>query len=231
MKSIYSRASVRALAVAGMIASVTFNAHAGFFIPKDTTMVMGMISPTESMTETAYGFTRDTSAAIGVSTMTNAARSYRWQMVHAQATKLVGRLFNEDGIGNAYVFAGPLAARAIEARGFGRDFDGTRLGAHAGVWLDYETRRYYGRASWHGYKTSAFAWNESVAQAMVAPYLADYEDVATFVGVQAKRRTNEPQTEVTPYLRLFKKTWWLDAGMSVNRAHRRDVFINLMHTF
>ena len=68
-------------------------------------------------------------------------------------------------------------------------------------------------------------------QAMVAPYLADYEDVATFVGVQAKRRTNEPQTELTPYLRLFKKTWWLDVGMSVNRAHRRDIFINLMHTF
>ena len=216
---------------AAIAAVATFNAHAGFFIPKETTMVMGMISPTESMTEIAYGVTRDTSVALGVSTMTNAARGYRWQMAHAQATKLVGRLFNEDGIGNAYVFAGPLAARAVETTGYDRDFDGTRYGVHGGAWLDYETRRYYGRASWHGYKTSAFAWNESVAQAMVAPYLADYEDVATFVGVQAKRRTNEPQTEVTPYLRLFKKTWWLDVGMSVNRAHRRDIFINLMHTF
>ena len=36
-------------------------------------MVMGMISPTESMTEIAYGVTRDTSVALGVSTMTNAA--------------------------------------------------------------------------------------------------------------------------------------------------------------
>ena len=98
---------------AAMAAVATFNAHAGFFIPKDTTMVMGMISPTESMTEIAYGVTRDTSVAFGVSTMTNAARSYRWQMVHAQATKLMGRLFSEDGIGNAYVFAGPLAARAV----------------------------------------------------------------------------------------------------------------------
>ena len=197
---------------AAMAAVAAFNAHAGFFIPKATTMVMGMISPTESMTETAYGVTRDTSAAFGVSTMANAARSYRWQMAHAQGTKLVGRLFNEDGIGNAYVFAGPLAARAVEARGYGRDFDGTRYGVHGGVWLDYETRRYYGRASWHGYKSSAFAWNETVAQAMVAPYLADYEDVATFVGVQVKRRTNEPQTEVTPYLRLFKKRGGLTSG-------------------
>ena len=117
---------------AAMAAVAAFNAHAGFFIPKDTTMVMGMISPTESMTEIAYGVTRDTSVALGVSTMTNAARSYRWQMVHAQA--------------------------------------------------------------------------------MVAPYLADYEDVATFVGVQVKRRTNEPQTEVTPYLRLFKKRGGLTSG-------------------
>lgn len=231
MKTIYSKACLRTLVAAAISAVATFNAHAGFFIPKDTTMIMGMISPTASMTETSYGVTRDTSVALGVSTMTNAARSYRWQMVHAQATKLVGRLFNEDGIGNAYVFAGPLAARAVETTGCGRDFDGTRYGVHGGVWLDYETRRYYGRASWHGYKTSAFAWNETVAQAMVAPYLADYEDVATFVGVQAKRRTNEPQTEVTPYLRLFKKTWWVDVGMSVNRAHRKDFFVNVMHTF
>ena len=60
---------------AAIAAVATFNAHAGFFIPKDTTMVMGMISPTESMTEIAYGVTRDTSVALGVSTMTNAARS------------------------------------------------------------------------------------------------------------------------------------------------------------
>ena len=122
MKSIYLHACVRTLVATAMAAAATFNAHAGFFIPKDTTMAMAMISPTESMTETAYGITRDTSVALGVSTMTNAARSYRWQMVHAQATKLVGRLFNEDGIGNAYVFAGPLAARAVEARSYGRDF-------------------------------------------------------------------------------------------------------------
>lgn len=200
------------------------SAHAGFFIPKDSTMVMGMYSPSESIFEVSHGVTRDTSVAIGVGRMTDAQRSYRWKVAHAQVTKLVGRIYHEDGIGNAYVFAGPLAAN-------GNTFDGTRYGVHGGVWADYETRRIYGRISWHGYKNSAFAWNEVVAQGMVAPYLADYEDVASWGGVQVKRRTGEKQMELTPFVRFFKKDWWIDAGVSVNRANRKDVFINVMHLY
>ncbi len=206
-------------------------AWAGFFIPKDSTMLMAIVSPTESMVEVSHGLTRDTSFAIGVSAMSDARRTYRWKVAHAQLTKLVGRVYNEDGIGNAYVFVGPLAATADAVGSFDKSFEGTRYGAHGGVWADYETRRIYGRVSWHGYKTSAFAWNEVVAQAMVAPYLADYEDVASWVGVQVKRRTGEAQMELTPFARLFKRDWWIDAGVSVNRTHRKNLFINVMHLF
>lgn len=216
---------VVAIAVATLVAiGLPAAAHAGFFIPKDSTMVMGMYSPTESMFEVSHGVTRDTSVAIGVGSMADALRSYRWSVVHAQATKLVGRIYHEDGIGNAYVFAGPLIAT-------GNTFDGTRYGVHGGVWADYETRRVYGRISWHGYKNSAFVWNEVVTQAMVAPYPADYEDVASWGGVQIKRRTGETQMELTPFVRFFKKDWWIDAGVSVNRANRKDIFVNIMHLF
>ena len=228
MQSNFLRFSAWKSAVMSLGALVTMGlpvvAHAGFFIPKDSTMVMGMYSPTESMFEVSHGVTRDTSVAIGVGSMTDALRSYRWNVAHAQATKLVGRVYNEDGIGNAYVFAGPLIAN-------GNTFDGTRYGVHGGVWADYETRRVYGRVSWHGYKNSAFAWNEVVAQAMLAPYLADYEDVASWGGVQVKRRTGETQMELTPFVRFFKKDWWIDAGVSVNRANRKDIFVNIMHLF
>lgn len=227
MKFSLFRRRRRALAIAATASLTALGAtvaHAGFFIPKDSTMAMAMYSPTESMFEVSHGIARDTSIAIGVGSMTDAQRSYRWKVVHAQATKLVGRVYHEDGIGNAYVYAGPLVAT-------GNTFDGTRYGVHGGLWADYETRRYYGRVSWHGYKNSAFAWNEVVAQAMIAPYLADYEDVASWGGVQIKRRTGEKQVELTPYVRFFKKDWWIDAGVSVNRANRKDVFINVMHLF
>jgi hypothetical protein len=212
-------------------AGLAAGAQAGFFIPKDSTMVMGMYSPTESMFELSHGVTRDTSVAIGVGSMADALRTYRWNVAHAQAAKLVGRVYNEDGIGNAYVFAGPLMATADTVAKYGKTFNGTRFGVHGGVWADYETRRIYGRVSWHGYKNSAFAWNEVVAQAMLAPYLADYEDVASWGGVQVKRRTGETQMELTPFVRFFKKDWWIDAGVSVNRANRKDIFVNVMHLF
>jgi hypothetical protein len=199
-------------------------ANAGFFIPKGTTMAMATYSPTESMAEIAYGLSRDTSMALGMNSMTDAARSYRWTMAQAQVTQLVGRTFTESGIGNAYVYAGPLAAR-------GTTFNGTRLGVHGGVWADYESRRIYARVSWHGYRTSAFTWNASVAQIAVAPYLADYEDVASWGGVQLKRRTGQTQIETTPFVRFFKKTSWIDVGVSVNRVNRKDVFINFMQLF
>jgi hypothetical protein len=208
----------------GVSALCATNATAGFFIPKGTTMAMAMYSPTESMAEIAYGMSRETSVALGVNSMTDATRSYRWTMAQAQVTQLVGRTFTESGIGNAYVYAGPLAAR-------GTTFNGTRLGVHGGVWADYETRRIYARVSWHGYRTSAFAWNATVAQVAVAPYLADYEDIASWGGVQLKRRTGQTQAEVTPFVRFFRKDSWIDAGISVNRANRRDIFINLMHLF
>ena len=38
-------------------------------------------------------------------------------------------------------------------------------------------------------------------------------------------------TQVTPLLRLFQRRWWVDVGVSVNREHRGDAFVNLMLLF
>ena len=40
--------------------------------------------------------------------------------------------------------------------------------------------------------------NEVVAQLMWAPYAADYEDVASWIGVPGKRVSDERRIEVTP---------------------------------
>ena len=183
-----------------------------------------------------------------------------WRNVwFTQGVYLMKRVSTEDGIANAYVFGGPIlekreaggnahAGANTDARAgadtgahFGADTGahygadtGAHFGAQAGLWADYETRRIYTRLKIHGFKSAGgdrWRRNEVVAQAMWAPYAADYEDVASWIGVQGKRVSDERRIEVTPYVRFFKKDWWIDAGFSVDRAHRRDIFVNFMHLF
>ncbi len=215
---------------AAVIASVcATTAHAGFFIPSGIWMGMITASPSETNTDLAYGFNRNFSGSIGLTRVkeeaADTASSMAWRnLVTLQGSYLLKRMSTEDGIGNAYLFGGPFVEKREQG---GR----TQPGVAAGVWLDYETRRIYSRLKIHGFKSEDWRRNEVVGQLMWAPYAADYEDIASWGGVQLKRVSGERQTEVTPYLRFFKKTWWVDAGVSVNRANRKDFFLNVMHTF
>ena len=207
-------------------------AHAGFFIPKDNWMAMTTVTPDEINLDLAYGIRRDTSVSVGLTRVrepaTDTASDKAWRNVwFAQGVYLVKRVSTEDGIGNAYVFGGPI----LEKREAGGD---ARAGAQAGVWADYETQRIYTRIKIHGLKSAGgdrWRRNEVVAQAMWAPYAADYEEVASWIGVQGKRVSDERRIEVTPYVRFFRKDWWIDAGVSVDRAHRKDIFVNFMYLF
>ncbi|MCX8098780.1 MAG: hypothetical protein N3F11_07230 [Casimicrobiaceae bacterium] len=204
------------------------SAYAGFFIPKDVTMVMGSWTPGERTAEIAYGFTREVSGSIAFVRRFDAVHGGRHRertdLVLGQAALLLVRHQLPDGIGNAYVYGGPLAARNART-------EDTRYGVHGGLWADYETRWVYTRASWHGYRYAGRSRSETVLQAMLAPYAADYEDIASWGGVQLRKKTGQSQVEVTPYLRFFSKRWWIDAGVSVNRQNRNDLFVNLMFTF
>jgi hypothetical protein len=223
-----------ALAIGTLVSLCSLTtAHAGFFIPKDNWMAMSTVTPDEINLDLAYGVRRDTSVSVGLTRVREAATANTplapsgkvWRNVWiAQGVYLVKRMSTEDGIANAYVFGGPI----LEKREAGGD---AHAGAQAGVWADYETRRVYTRLKIHGLKSSDWRRNEVVAQAMWAPYAADYEDVASWIGVQGKRVSDTRQIEVTPYVRFFKKDWWIDAGFSVDRAHRKDIFVNFMHLF
>jgi hypothetical protein len=201
------------------------SANAGFFIPKGTTMAMVAASPDEQNYDLAYGFDRRWSGSLGITRVREGGDQAAWRNVAtSHAAYLVHRASTENGIFNAYVFAGPVAER-LEGQ------SGARAGGQVGVWLDYETRRIYTRVKFHGFKTDRWRRNEVVAQAMVAPYKADYEDIASWGGVQLKRVSGEKKTEVTPFVRFFQRNWWVDAGVSVNRPYRNNYFVNLMYTF
>jgi hypothetical protein len=228
-------ASAVVVAAAFGAAGLSAPSQAGFFIPKDNWMAMSGYTPDEINLDLAYGLRRDLSLSIGLTRVREAAADGKsgsqWRNVWiAQGAYLLNRVPTEDGIANAYVFGGPL----VEQREAGGK---AHLGASTGLWFDYETRRIYTRLKLHSMK--AFAgeggqnWrrNEVIGQAMWAPYAADYEDVASWIGVQAKRVSDTPQTEITPYVRFFRKNWWVDAGVSVDAKHRRDVFVNFMYLF
>jgi hypothetical protein len=208
----------------GAIGTFSSSAHAGFFIPKDTTMMMATLSPDEQNYELAYGFDRRVSGALGVTRVREGGSDAAWRnLVTAQFAYLVHRQTTDGGIFNAYVWAGPMAER-LEGEGK------TRAGLQTGVWVDYETRRVYTRVKAHTFKSEGWRRNEVVAQAMLAPYAADYEDIASWGGVQLKRVSGE-KNEVTPFVRFFQRRWWVDAGVSVDRTHRNNFFLNLIYTF
>ena len=200
-------------------------AHAGLFIPKGTHMAMAMYSPDSQSVEFAHGFTRDWSGAAGYHRYVSDDERIEREYYALQANYLALRRYQTDGIANLYVVGGPILAHSNET-------SEDKLGFQAGLWGDYETRRIYTRASVQTHWTSAFSQTVSTAQALWAPYAADYEDVAAWIGLQVQRRNGlSDATQVTPLLRFFQRNWWVDGGVSVNSKHRGDVFINLMLLF
>ena len=215
---------LRAL-VTGALCALAGQAHAGFFIPRDITMLMFTVAPDAQMAEIAHGFRADLSLAAGQSRYVSDDESIERRYTTLQANWLVHRSYLQDGIANAYLYGGPLAAR-------GSAHDGTRSGVHGGFWLDYETRRLYTRLSTHLYHAGGQGQTVTTAQALWAPYAADYEDIALWFGLQAERRSGlSDATQVTPLIRLFQRRWWVDVGVSVNSQHRGDGFVNVMLLF
>jgi hypothetical protein len=222
-------ASLALLTAAGMIAP----SYAGFFIPKGTTMAMFSLTPDEQNYDLAYGFHRRLSGSVGLTRVredafapTGAGEAKApWRNVFTtHAAYLINRTSTTDGIFNAYVFGGPIVEKLQG------DGESAKLGVQSAIWLDYETRRIYTRAKFHAFKSERWRRNEVIAQAMIAPYEADYEDIASWGGVQVKRVSGD-RTEITPFVRFFQRNWWIDAGISVDRKHRNDFFVNFMYTF
>ena len=219
------KASIRTLLCAILFALAT-PASAGFFIPKDTTMLMGMHTPDAQSLELSHGLSRNLSLTGGYHRYLSDDQSKDRRFTAAQAAYLVNRSYYTDGVSNVYVFGGPLAASS------GSEFAGTKVGLQAGLWSDYETRRVYVRASIQTHDAGPIRQTVTTAQALWAPYAADYEDIASWLGAQVQRRTRLSETtQITPMVRFFQRNWWVDVGVSVNREHRGDVYINVMFLY
>ena len=119
----------------------------------------------------------------------------RWNMEAAQA--------------NVFVWGGAGQAYASETNDH-------RFTGNAGAQIDYETRRVYSSLKTDLYRASDFSHRIDTLQLGLAPYKHDYDTLATWVVVQARRITGEIHdgTEWALLLRLFKKGGWVEAGVT-----------------
>ena len=148
----------------------------------------------------------------------------RFTVVGPQINGLIKRWNLPDGQGNIFSMTGVGAARTNT-----QGPDTTHFAAWTGVLADYETRRIftsYELRLMYAQHIESSAWQR--ARVGVAPYLANYDDLNTWVMIQvdhhpAKNRT----TVVTPLVRLFYKSTLVEGGVST----RGNVMFNWTQQF
>ena len=124
-----------------------------------------------------------------------------------QLNALIKRWNLPEGQGNIFGMTGV---------GMARQGSNSEPAAWAGFLADYETRRvflsYEPRLTYAGDIEKAF-WQR--AQVGFAPYLADYDQLNTWLVLRFDHHpAKDAHFVVTPMIRLFYKTIWLEAGYS-----------------
>lgn len=141
-----------------------------------------------------------------------------------QVNTLVKRWNMPDGQGNIFTMTGV---------GFAHD-DGpgpgkTRFAAWTGMLADYETRRIftsYELRLMYADHIEKSAWQR--ARIGFAPYLANYDDINTWIMVQVDHHpAKNRSTAVTPLVRLFYKALLVEGGVNT----RGEVMFNWAQQF
>jgi len=128
---------------------------------------------------------------------------------YLRANYLVHRWNLDDAQANVFAWGGLGTAT-------GNDFRGSRLDREAGFQADYETRRIY--ASWVTdlHESSAYSDRVDTVQLGFAPYAHDYQDLATWLVLQARDYSGgiHRGIEYAALVRLFKGGTWVEVGLT-----------------
>jgi len=128
-----------------------------------------------------------------------------------RANYLLHRWNLDDAQANVFVWGGLGSAT-------GSDFHGTVLDREVGFQADYETRRLY--ASWVTdlHESPAYSDRIDTLQLGFAPYAHDYQDLATWLVLQARDYSGgiHDGVEYALLVRLFKGGAWVEAGVTQN---------------
>jgi hypothetical protein len=131
---------------------------------------------------------------------------HRWNLPTAQA--------------NAFVWGG---------LGEGRTALGTGLARHAGIQLDYETRRIY--TSLVSERHEGEGWSHRLDTASIgwAPYKHDVDRMATWIVLKGMRTTKAIDDGLEPVavLRFFTTRWWVEVGATGDGKPVANLMLNL----
>lgn len=135
--------------------------------------------------------------------------SFRHELVYGRVNLLAKRWNLPGAQGNAFVWGGLGKAE-------GDDFSGSLTATNAGFQFDYETRRLYGSFKADLYESAAFSHRIDTLQFGVAPYLHDWDRMATWVVLQARTVSGgvDSSVEGALVLRLFKGGTWVELGLT-----------------
>jgi hypothetical protein len=154
-------------------------------------------------------YTFDPHFALGLYSKYEINQSREFWMAGPQLNTLLRRWNLPEGQGNIFVMTGGGEAR-----------QGRRNEPAAWLTLmgDYETRRVYFSSEsrfMYARHIEKSAWQR--AYAGFAPYLADYEQLNTWLLLRVDHHpAKNDHFVVTPVIRFFYKTIWLEAGYSSN---------------
>lgn len=131
----------------------------------------------------------------------------RWNLPGAQAN-----IFSYAGVGSAT----------------GSDFGGSQTAWNAGLQGDYETRRVYLSVKSDGQYAQAFDHRINTAQVGLAPYVHDWDRLATWVVVQARQYSGGlyEGTEWAGFLRFFKGPVWFEIGATEDGDLQTMLMVN-----
>jgi hypothetical protein len=145
----------------------------------------------------------------------------RREITYARVNYLARRWNMERAQANVFVWGGAGQAYMSEANDH-------RFTGNAGAQVDYETRRVYASLKTDWYGASDFSHRVDTLQLGLAPYEHDYDTLATWVVVQARRYTGEIHdgAEWALLLRLFKGGGWIEAGVNTDGKLQAMVMVN-----
>lgn len=131
----------------------------------------------------------------------------RWNMASAQAN-----VFAWGGLGSAYV----------------SELNEHQFAWNAGAQVDYETRRVYSSLKTDLHRSDDFSHRIDTLQLGLAPYEHDYDTLATWVVVQARRYGGGiyQGTEWALLLRLFRRNAWIEAGATQDGKLQAMAMVN-----
>jgi hypothetical protein len=128
---------------------------------------------------------------------------------YLRANYLVKRWNLESAQANVFAWGGAGGAH-------GNDFGGQTFTGNAGAQLDYETRRVYTSLKSDYLHSDEFSHRIDTLQLGVAPYPHEYDTLATWLVLQGRTYAGNLYggTEWALLLRLFKGSFWLEAGVT-----------------